>query len=151
MWYIFTKNNSRNPDYKNEDKYIKNFKWKELQLQGYSSDNVALMRHFDKSLDGEDVKSKYIHFLNVTNDEVFQKNCETLSDEEMCKIVNNVEAKIKEGAKNIFDNDFRIEPKKIGKNDRSCIYCPYESICYKKAQNYKYISIDKTKGDEEDD
>ena len=36
-----------------------------------------------------------------------------------------------DACKNILNNDFKINPKRIKLTDKSCTYCPFKDICYK--------------------
>ena len=51
-----------------------------------------------------------------------------------------VENKLYEMIKNIFNKNFEINPKiQKDKDDLSCKYCQYSSICYKTIKDYKFL------------
>ncbi len=125
---------------------FKNFadlQWAQLKLNGYFSDDPTTMSNFDHSL-AETNNSRYIRSAVLTKDNKFRQygDYDTrrfLHNEDINNIINETEYKIKEAIQDIRHSSFEIEPKKIGGTDRSCTFCPYKDICYKKTENYEYM------------
>ena len=142
--------------------------WKNLQLNGYTLNDVSVINEFDGdgNLNTKNT-SKYIRNLSKTKDNsrLYSRNVrkalpETTIVEDGKEIVgikeyiSDTEAKIKEVAESILEGHFSIEPVRIGTKDRSCVYCSYNNICYKKPKDYYKKEIandDKENNDDEVD
>lgn len=101
-----------------------------------------------KILDTTYQDSKLIKNLKIYSNGSVNKYAKLISKEEIDSYYQIVEEKIKELVDNIFDCNFKINPKIINnKDDVSCKYCKYAAICYKKDKDYTYLTIKKD-GDE---
>ncbi len=116
-----------------------------LKLQGYSLKDFDILSKFDASLQN----SQIIKGLKTTKNGSFSKISKLLTTEDMDKIYNIVEGKIKEAAYAIVNGDFYIKPKIIDNKNESCDYCEFKHICYKKANNNVYLSTKKVGDDGE--
>ena len=96
-----------------------------LKLQGYSNDNVEILRELDDSYDN----SNMIKSLKTTKTG-FYSYSKVISNEQIDNLINLVDKKIEEARDNILDVSFDINPKKIGKENIGCKYCNFNDICY---------------------
>ena len=65
---------------------------------------------------------------------------------------NKLEELINEAFSDIEQGNFNINPKSINGNNKSCQFCPYMNICYRKNKDIKVIDEKKFKetvGDED--
>lgn len=124
-------------------------KKRNLLLQGYSNDDQDIISLFDSSYKD----SNMIKGMKVKKDgSLYTKKI--LSTEQMNKLSNMVEERIKEGASRIINADFNIEPAYIDGKDHSCSMCKYQDICYrtnKDIRNLKKVELDKVIGGEADE
>jgi len=116
---------------------------KTLKYNGYSLNDQFLLPILDSSCNN----SMLISSLSITTKNEFNKNSKLFTSEEIENLPLLIEEKIKEMVNGIFSGDFKIAPKKIGKDDMSCEYCKYFAICYKTNKNYTYIKKPEKKGD----
>ncbi len=96
-----------------------------LKLQGYSNDNVEILRELDDSYDN----SNMIKSLKTTKTG-FYSYSKVISNEQIDNLIKLVDKKIEEARDNILDVSFDINPKKIGKENIGCKYCNFNDICY---------------------
>ena len=79
--------------------------------------------------------SKLIKNLKTNQDGSFNHYANILTDDELNKINDIVESKIKECSNNIINNRFDINPKVIGSTNYGCRYCKYKDICFVKEED----------------
>lgn len=96
-----------------------------LKLQGYSISDEELLSKFDKTY----VDSELIKGMKVGNNGFYHYS-KTLTKKNMDKIIEIIDKKIDEAIKNIKDNNFEINPKKIGNENVGCAFCKFKDICY---------------------
>ena len=96
-----------------------------LKLQGYSISDEALLNKFDKTY----IDSELIKGMKVGNNGFYHYS-KTLTKTHMDKITNIIDEKINEAITNIKDNNFTINPKKIGNENVGCAFCKFKDICY---------------------
>lgn len=96
-----------------------------LKLRGYSIDNHNLLSQFDTSYRD----SKVIKSMKVGNNG-FYAYSKVLKQKDIDKLIELVEAKIKESSSDIIDGNFDINPKKIEHENVSCKYCEFKDVCY---------------------
>ena len=106
-----------------------------LRLVGYSNSDDDIISKFDSSYKD----SSMIRSLKVNADGGFSKNSKVLSNDEFDEIEKLVSNKLNEGAKNIMNAKFDINPKHIDKENLGCQYCPYKDICFKKEEDIVYL------------
>lgn len=109
---------------------------KDLKLEGYSNSNVHILSMFDKSYEN----SNLVKGLKVKQDGSFYKSSKVLNDNEINKIIELTNESINNSIKNIEDAKFSINPKKSD-DFNSCVYCPFNDLCFK--TNNDYIEIEK--------
>ena len=102
-----------------------------LKLQGYTNSDVSIMNVVDNTYDN----SKLIKNLKTNQDGSFNHYANILTDDELNKINDIVESKIKECSNNIINNRFDINPKVIGSTNYGCRYCKYKDICFVKEED----------------
>lgn len=108
----------------NKESYLEK-KEKSLKLVGYATSNEDELEEFDISYrDSGLIKSMKV------GSNGFYKYSRVLNDFEFNKMDKIVEAKIKEAANSILMGDFKINPKRIGKENVGCSFCPYKDICF---------------------
>ena len=118
-------------------KVIKEQQEDHFKLTGYSINDENIIKSFDETFE----KSKYIKSMTFT-DKGFGRFSKVLNEEDFDKLKDISEEKITEAIKNIKNCDFTINPKILGMNNLSCVYCPYKSICFVKEQDYVNIKSD---------
>lgn len=96
-----------------------------LKLQGYSNNNVEILRELDDSYDN----SNMVKSLKTTKTG-FYSYSKVISNEQIDNLIKLVDKKIEEARDNILDVSFDINPKKIGKENIGCKYCNFNDICY---------------------
>lgn len=106
-----------------------------LKLQGYSLGNETILSEFDESFRDSEVikgmklgKNGFYHYTKV------------LSENEMEKIYNIVEDKIKEAFDNIKKATFTINPKNVKGKNIGCEYCSFKDICFMSNKDNVYLS-----------
>ena len=60
----------------------------------------------------------------------FYPYSKVLNDKQLDGLFLLVDNKIKEMVKSLEEKDFKINPKKLRKENISCKFCPYKSICF---------------------
>ncbi|MFA5407933.1 MAG: PD-(D/E)XK nuclease family protein [Bacilli bacterium] len=96
-----------------------------LKLKGYTIDQESLIDQFDSSYKD----SRVIKGLKMSN-KGFYAYSKILSEESMNTLINLVGEKINEGASDILDGHFPINPKHLGKSINACEYCDFRDMCY---------------------
>lgn len=101
-----------------------------LKLQGYSNSNTRFLKEVD--IHYED--SALIKSLKMSKGN-FYAYSKVLTDNQIDKLIEIVEEKIKEAAENILKGNFAINPKEINGNNLGCKFCTYKDICFIKNEN----------------
>lgn len=96
-----------------------------LKLQGYSISDEELLSKFDKTY----VDSELIKGMKVGNNGFYHYS-KTLTKKNMDKITEIIDEKINDAIKNIKENNFAINPKRIGNENIGCAFCKFKDICY---------------------
>lgn len=115
-------------------KTLKEQKEDNLKLQGYSIDKEEIINLLDKTYKDSNLIKGLKQGKNG-----FYNYSKILNEEQINKIINLVDKKIKEATKNIENNNFDINPKSINNENVSCKFCKYRDICYMKEQDIKYL------------
>ena len=113
-------------------KDIKSIKEDNLKLLGYSIYDEELINEFDSSYE----KSEVIKSLEKTSNG-FRSYSKLLTKEQMDNLYKLVDKKIDEARDDILEANFEINPKRIGFDNVSCLYCKYKDICYMNENNIK--------------
>ncbi len=120
---------------KNENELYENH----LKLNGYSLGNESYLKDFDPTYE----QSNYIKSLKLTNSNGFSKSSKVLTDKDFEYLYKLTERKISECISNIKNANFEINPKIVEKNNLSCNFCPYKSVCFVEEKDYNYLTIQK--------
>lgn len=103
-----------------------------FKLKGYSTNN----RENLSLLDPYYQDSTYIQSLKTTNSGEFVGYAKLYNEKaitNLLKIVPDLLEKLKNA---IYQFDFPIKPLRIDGKSNSCIFCPYNNICYKTEKDY---------------
>lgn len=106
-----------------------------LKLNGYSTSNKDILKEFDNSFEN----SNMIKSMRTKTDGDFYSYSKTLNETEINNLINLVDKKIEEGANNILEANFDINPKKIEGINIGCEFCTFKDICFKKEQDSIYL------------
>lgn len=142
----FVLNKMPKADYK---KNLKTLCENDLKLNGYSLDAINIISMFDPNINRYN-ESKYIKSLSLTKNNTPKANSKTFNEDKFNELIVTVDNKIKEASKEIYEGKFFIHPKIINNVNRSCQYCPFGSICYKRNENYLYITTQSDKQEDTD-
>ena len=115
-------NNEITKDYKND--YL-TLKENNLKLQGYSNNNEDILSQIDSSYSN----SQIIKSMKTTN-KGFSTYAKLTSNEEIDKLAQLVEDKIKEASREITNANFAINPKQVGDKNLGCEFCQFKDICH---------------------
>ena len=116
-----------------------------MRLRGYTSDDIGRISYTDDTL--SEGSSELIAGLRLKKDGTFHAKSRTLSDQQINEMIDMTEEHIRKAGERILDGDFKIDPKQIDGENRSCAYCKFRALCYKTDGDLVYIS---TKEEEED-
>lgn len=122
----------------NQDKTLDEIKADSMKLDGISSDNSDRLMAADLSLVSGN-KSENIRGIAINKDGSLRKSSKLYSDEQFEELINIVENSIKTAGKAILKGDFTINPKQINKENKSCTYCKYAAICYKRPNDLVFL------------
>lgn len=98
----------------------------EYKWVGYTLEDISNIRNIDKNYES----NSFIKGLKVKNDGTFYASTKVINDINLDKLIDIVGLNIDNVIKSIKECDFRINPKKLGKDNVSCPFCPYKDICY---------------------
>ena len=133
-------NNEIVKDYKNSYNKLKE---DNLKLVGYSNSNEGILSKFDTTYED----SRVVKSLK-TSSKGFYAYSKVIDNDNIDKIVNIIENKIKENAKDIEDANFDINPKKQKDDLIGCKFCKFNDICFRKEEDivrikeYKDLEFD---------
>lgn len=126
----------------NKDKTLNDIKSESMKLDGISSDIPERLMALDLTL-ASNRKSETIKGISINKDDSLRKSSKLYSDDQFEELIEIVENSIKTAGNAILKGDFRINPKQIEKQNKSCEYCKYAAICYKRATDLVFLSKDK--------
>lgn len=135
---IYLQNVNRKILIDDDKKDLEKIRRDSLKLVGYTLDNEAII----KELDSTYKNSRFIKGMKTTT-KGFSYYTKLLDENEFKEIFKITRNKIKEGADNILNAKFAINPKVVNQNNISCTYCKYKSICFMKEENQIYLTKDK--------
>lgn len=127
-----------NRNYIDEDSSLSKSKNDSMKLDGISSIDPDRMKSLDLTLQASN-KSENIKGISINKDGSLKKSQKLYSDEQFEELSNIVENSIKTAGEAILKGDFTINPKEIDGENKSCGYCKYAEICYKRNSDLKYI------------
>ena len=106
-----------------------------LKLEGYSIDNTDILSTLDITYqDSEMIKSL------KTSKNGFYAYSKILNQNQLNNLYKLVDKNINNAIDGILSCDFKVNPKKIEKED-TCKFCPYSDICYKKNEDFIELDI----------
>lgn len=106
-----------------------------LKLEGYSIDNTDILSTLDITYqDSEIIKSL------KTSKNGFYAYSKILNQNQLNNLYKLVDKNINNAIDGILSCDFKVNPKKIEKED-TCKFCPYSDICYKKNEDFIELDI----------
>lgn len=109
-----------------------------MRLVGYSLDQEEVLSKFDPSYEN----SRMIKGMKMTK-KGFGPYTKVLSTHQLDQLITYIDSLIQKAIKDIFEGDFKINPKQYQGKNRSCSYCPYEEICYKKYEDFEWLEEQK--------
>ena len=110
-----------------------------MKLDGISSIDPDRLSMLDISLNSSS-KSETIKGISINKDGSLKKSAKLYSDDQFDDLSNLVEENIKIAGNTIISGDFSINPKQIDKVNKSCEYCKYAAICYRRNDDIKHYS-----------
>ncbi len=124
---------NKTPNY-NPKVTIEEQKIEDLKLQGYivGEENLEML---DKTYE----KSECIAKLKTNKAGELDRYAKVLTEEKFDELALIVENLIEKAFDNIEKMKFDINPKIINNVNESCMFCKYESICFKKTKNNVYL------------
>ncbi|MDD4187796.1 MAG: PD-(D/E)XK nuclease family protein [Bacilli bacterium] len=135
---IYLQNINRNIIVNNDKNDLEKIKRDNLKLVGYTLDNETIINEIDSTYKD----SRFIKGMKITS-KGFYKYTKLLSEDDFEEIFKLAREKIKDGAEDILNAKFEINPKIVDKTNVSCEYCKYKSICFMRQENQIYLNKDK--------
>ena len=127
-----------NTNYESEEKTLFDTKAESMKLDGISSEDASRIQISDISLE-EGKASSVIKGLSMNLDGSLKKSQKLYSDNQFLELDKLVEEAVKKAGNSILNGEFNINPKEIDKKNKSCTYCKYAQICYKRPSNLMVI------------
>ncbi|MDD2409866.1 MAG: PD-(D/E)XK nuclease family protein [Bacilli bacterium] len=134
---IYLQNINRIISNYNQKKDFEKIKKENLKLAGYTIDDENIIKEFDFTYSS----SEYIKSMKLIS-KGFSSHTKLLNIDNFNMLYKIAENKINESANNIINAKFDINPKIVDKNNLSCEYCAYKSICFVNDSNFKYLKKD---------
>lgn len=136
-----------NSDLKNKnDLDLDLIKKESMKLNGLSSNSLSRLASFDTSLINNK-KANNIKGIRLTNSDEFYANSKVYSDDEFDEFIKLANDKILEASKDILKGDFKINPIMVNGENKSCKYCEYRDICFRRNKDLRNINISKEEND----
>ena len=104
---------------------------KELKFQGYTTDNLN-----DLSLFGD---VSFISSLSINKDSTFRKGSKVLNKNQIEMLLKIIDDKVEEVIESIQNNNFSINPKILGKENISCLFCKFKDVCFMTDNDLNYL------------
>ena len=123
---------------KDKNKTLKELKYNNSKLKGYSVGNENKLSIFDSTY----TNSELIHSMKVTN-KGFGTYSKVLTEKQIDNIVKVTDDKINECCDAIINAKFDINSKRINNRNIGCEYCKFRDICF--VTNKDYIDLEEIK------
>jgi len=123
---------------KDKNKTLKELKYNNSKLKGYSIGNENKLSVFDSTY----VNSELIHSMKVTN-KGFGTYSKVLTEKQIDNIVKLTDDKINECCDAIIHAKFHINSKRINNKNIGCEYCKFRDICF--VTNKDYVDLEDIK------
>jgi len=111
---------------------------KDYRLIGYSNSDRDILSMMDNNYDN----SKIIKGMKTLKDGSFSSYTKVLNNEDIDKIKDISEEKIKEVIDNIKNNNFVINPKVVDGKNIGCDFCKFRDICFVKKRDKVEIVLE---------
>ena len=121
-----------------ENKDRKQIKEESMKLDGFTTDDMERLFYCDRTL--EEGSSAIIRGLRLKKDGTPDSRSKVVSDHQIDEKIAMVEDLIEKAGEAILSGRFDIDPKEIDGENKSCGYCPYRSICYRRNGDLRMIS-----------
>ena len=116
-----------------------------FKLQGFSTYDLGNLLMLDPNAHNSD----YIQSMKIKNDGSFYNYAKVIKRKQMDELIDLTKDLIEKASINIQNGVFPIEPKKIDKYDKSCTFCKYKDICFKKYEDYRILEANSFLKEEE--
>jgi len=123
---------------KDKNKTLKELKYNNSKLKGYSIGNEDKLSIFDSTY----ANSELIHSMKLTN-KGFGTYSKVLTEKQIDNIVKITDDKINECCDAIINAKFDINPKRINNKNIGCEYCKFRDICF--VTNKDYVDLEEIK------
>ena len=110
-----------------------------LKLDGYTTNDLSEISLIDPTYS----LGKFIKGVSVLKTGGLGKNSKVLASEDFIKLVEIAEKVLINAFEEIEEANFQINPKHIGNDNKSCKYCPYINLCYRKNKDLNYLEVKK--------
>lgn len=124
------------------------FNAKNATIYQNKKDAYKLLQGYTVELNDESIKfdntendSKLIKSLGKRKDNSFSAYSKVLDVTMINKLNNYVEESIKKAGENILNRRFDINPIAIGGKNKSCEFCKFSDICFRKKQNERNYGL----------
>ncbi len=106
-----------------------------FRFDGFTlADKEAVLRFDPQALDNSFIKG-----LRFKKDGGFFSQTKTYDEKDLERLLAHTDENIEEAVESISQGEFPIRPKKEGRNEISCTYCPHADICHKRPRDYEII------------
>ena len=137
LQYILNGNNK-----KDDKKTQEEVKINDLKLDGITLDDRDILSKFDTDYQNSTV----IQALKETKEGKLPEK-RIMTYEQKDKLKDIMEKLIINCIDNVYDSNFEIAPIYIEKRENGCKFCKFRDVCYRKDNQYKYITMNE-EGDE---
>ena len=117
---------------------------KSFRLQGFTINDPSLILKLDPGFN----KSDYIQSMMTLKDGSFGKYSKIITKDEEDELILKMDELIHKAKDGVMNADFKIAPKLINNKDKSCSFCKYKDICFKKYNDYVELEEKKFKKEE---
>ena len=117
---------------------------KSFRLQGFTINDPSLILKLDPGFN----KSDYIQSMMTLKDGSFGKYSKIITKDEEDELILKMDELIHKAKDGVMNADFKIAPKLINNKDKSCTFCKYKDICFKKYNDYVELEEKKFKKEE---
>ena len=117
-----------------DKKSIEDIKKDRIKLQGYSTDDLAVLERFDPTYENSEV----IKSMKYT-DKGFYHYAKVLNDKEVYDIIYYTKKVIEKNMNEILEGEFTINPKVYDGKNLSCEFCEFKDICYHTQKDTVYL------------
>lgn len=106
-----------------------------LMLQGYSTDDIAILERFDPTFE----KSEYIKSMSYAEEKGFGTYTKIISNDTLYDLVQYTKKHISDKTEEILASTFDINPKVYAGKNIACEFCGFKDICFMTEKDQKYL------------